>query len=141
MAVSLLQLFCEDQGCPLYHRRDFVPAELIRNDSTRENLHVLFVGEGPAEWETKKGRPFFGVSGTTLRKAIRYAIPKGVDFNYGFSNMVRCWPLDENDKTRAPTAKEISHCRHFLERDIAHTDPDVIVTLGRHSGAEFVDGL
>lgn len=141
MAITLLKLHCDDQGCPLSHRKDFVPAELIRNDVTKENLHVLFVGEGPAEWETRKHRPFFGVSGTSLRKAIRYAMPKGVDFNYGFSNMVRCWPLDENDKTRPPSQEEMRHCRHFLMRDIEKADPDVIVALGRHSGLEFIEGF
>jgi uracil-DNA glycosylase family 4 len=131
MKIRRLKLYCEQSECPLHEREDFIPCEinLVGDDS---KLNVLFVGEGPGKTEVNAEieRPFIGRSGKLLRRTIKSACG-GEPFNYGFTNTVRCLPLNKDDEIRPPTRREQSLCRKFLDRDIQKTDPDVIVLLGR----------
>lgn len=127
MRAEPLPLHCRDEACPLYSRCDAIPAETLttRDDS---RVQVLFVGEAPGKTEVDKRRPFIGESGRLLRRALDYAAPASLD--YGFSNVVRCLPLDGASEIRKPNAIEVKHCRDNLYRDIRAMDPDVLVLLG-----------
>lgn len=127
MRSQLRTLDCHDQSCPLYGRRDCTPAEMVcsREDNT---VDILFVGEAPGKTEVERERPFIGVSGTLLRRAIQYA--KRPNMNLAFSNVTRCLPLDDSNEIRKPSTKEVNCCNHFLMRDIEALDPDVICLLG-----------
>lgn len=137
MRVEALPLQCDCTSCPLYQRRDCVPAELLTDDE-HQQVKVLFVGEAPGKTEVEKQRPFIGESGRLLRRALDYASP--VRLSYAFSNVLRCLPLDHEDEIRKPTPAEVKQCRGFLGRDIRVTDPDVIVLLGATAVELFVDG-
>jgi len=126
-----IRLQCENTNCSLHQRGDFIPCELKIRSEHLERLDVLFVGEAPGTTEVHINwkRPFVGISGTLLRRALKQAAGDRL-YNVGYSNTVRCLPLDNAGEIRKPTPQEIGNCQTFLERDIQLTDPKVIVLLG-----------
>lgn len=135
MRVEVLPVRCSDRTCPLHHRCDAVPAEVL-TDSEHRRVSVLFVGEAPDRQEVDSHRPFIGESGRLLRRALDYAAP--VPIAYGFSNAVRCLPLNQHDELRKPTTAETKRCRPFLYEDVRRTDPDVLVLLGATAIETFI---
>jgi len=100
------------------------------------NAHarVMLIGEGPGWHEDEEGRPFVGNSGKFLGELIAKA---GLTREEVFiTNVVKCRPPSNRD----PLPDEIHACSHYLERQIAAIDPDVIVTLGRFSMAKYFPG-
>src|SRR5256714_3469808 len=92
---------------------------------------ILFIGEGPGFHEDKQGRPFVGPSGQLLQELLKSINLKREDVF--ITNVVKCRPPNNRD----PLPAEIEACRPYLERQIAAIKPKVIVTLGRHSMAQF----
>lgn len=92
-------------------------------DGASEPL-ILFIAEAPGEVEDRYNRVLVGPTGKLLRDTLREI---GIDESQcRFTNVVRCRPPDN----RTPKANEIKHCSHFLEDEIAETQPKVIVLLG-----------
>jgi DNA polymerase len=52
------------------------------------------------------------------------------------TNIVKCRPPDNRD----PMPDEIAACRPYLQRQLEALDPALVVTLGRHSMAQFMPG-
>ena len=92
---------------------------------------ILFIGEGPGFNEDRQGRPFVGPAGQFLDELLASIDLKRSDVF--ITNVVKCRPPDNRD----PEPGEIAACSNYLDRQIAAIDPDVIVTLGRHSMAKF----
>jgi DNA polymerase len=89
------------------------------------NAALLLVGEGPGANEDEQGEPFVGRSGTVLDETLADI---GIEREQvRITNCVRCRPPDNRD----PTTEELDNCRGYLEREIEHVDPAVIVTLGK----------
>jgi uracil-DNA glycosylase, family 4 len=86
---------------------------------------LAFVGEAPGESEDREGRPFIGRSGDVLTEALRERGLARDDVR--ITNCVRCRPPDNRD----PSVAERTNCRSHLERELAHVDPDLVVTLGK----------
>jgi probable DNA metabolism protein len=92
---------------------------------------AIFVGEQPGDQEDLQGRPFVGPAGMLLRSALRDA---------GFSvaecyltNAVKHFKFVPRGKRRihkTPGAREIDHCRWWLDRELALVDTPLVVTLG-----------
>jgi DNA polymerase len=98
------------------------------------NARVMLVGEGPGQYEDRQGEPFVGNSGKFLNELLSRA---GLDRKDVFiTNVVKCRPPSNRD----PLPDEIAACAPYLDRQIALIDPDVIVTLGRHSMAKWFPG-
>src|SRR5579872_7121455 len=95
------------------------------------NAKVLFIGEGPGQNEDQQGRPFVGPAGQFLDELLASINLKRSDVF--IANVVKCRPPGNRD----PEPGEIAACNDYLDRQIAAIDPDVIVTLGRHSMAKF----
>lgn len=95
---------------------------------------VMFIGEAPGWHEDKQGKPFVGASGQFLSELIESA---GLTRDEVFiTNIVKHRPPGNRD----PLPDEIAACAGYLERQIAAIDPDVIVTLGRHSMNRYFPG-
>ena len=95
---------------------------------------VMFIGEGPGWHEDKQGMPFVGASGKFLTELIESA---GLNRDDVFiTNIVKHRPPGNRD----PLPDEIAACSIFLDRQIDAIDPDVIVTLGRHSMNRYFPG-
>lgn len=85
---------------------------------------VLFIGEAPGFHEDQQGKPFVGAAGQLLDRLLGEV---GLDRSQvAIVNVVKCRPPGNRD----PLPDEIEACRPFLEAQIAHMKPRVIVTLG-----------
>jgi uracil-DNA glycosylase len=86
---------------------------------------LLFVGEAPGRDEDLAGEPFVGRSGKLLDRLMFEEI--GITRAQCYiANVVKCRP----PQNRNPAPTEIEACRPYLEAQIAHLKPAVVVTLG-----------
>jgi uracil-DNA glycosylase len=86
---------------------------------------LLFVGEGPGAEEDRQGLPFVGRSGKLLDRLMEEELGFGRASCY-IANIVKCRPPGNRD----PKPDEIEACRPWLEGQLEHIRPRVIVTLG-----------
>lgn len=102
--------------------------------STRQNVvfgvgsleaDLMFIGEAPGAEEDRQGIPFVGRAGELLTRIIQ-AIDRTRDEVY-IANIIKCRPPGNRD----PRPEEVAACRTFLEQQIDHIAPKVIVLLGR----------
>lgn len=85
---------------------------------------LLFIGEAPGFHEDQQGRPFVGAAGQLLDTLLAEI---GLDRSRAaIVNVLKCRPPNNRD----PEPEEIEACRPFLEAQLAHMRPRVIVTLG-----------
>jgi uracil-DNA glycosylase len=85
---------------------------------------LLFIGEAPGFHEDKQGIPFVGAAGQLLDKLLAEI---GLDrTRAAIVNVIKCRPPGNRD----PLPDEIESCRPWLEAQLAHMRPRVIVTLG-----------
>jgi len=105
----------------------------IVNGVGPDDAALLFVGEAPGANEDAEGEPFVGRSGSVLDDALRDAGLARADVR--ITNCVRCRPPENRD----PHAAELDNCAEFLNREIQHVDPDLIVTLGKVPGERLLD--
>jgi uracil-DNA glycosylase len=98
------------------------------------HANVMFIGEGPGFNEDQQGRPFVGPAGQFLEELLASIHLKRADVF--ITNVVKCRPPGNRD----PLPSEINACNHYLDRQIAAINPQVIVTLGRFSMAKFFGG-
>jgi DNA polymerase len=131
-AEVLAEIAEEVKGCTL--------CELFRTATNavpgegNPEARVMFIGEAPGWHEDKQGKPFVGNSGRFLDELIESA---GLTRDEVFiTNIVKHRPPGNRD----PLPDEIAACSGYLERQIAAIDPDVIVTLGRHSMNRYFPG-
>lgn len=105
-----------------------------------ETAEVMFVGEQPGDREDLAGRPFVGPAGRLLDSMLQEA---GIDRGrYYLTNAVKHFKFVPRGKRRLhqrPTAREIEHCKWWLdiERDLVR--PKLIVAMGA-TAAEAVTG-
>ncbi len=94
---------------------------------------LLFIGEGPGFHEDKQGIPFVGAAGQLLDKLLADI---GLDRNSAaIVNVVKCRPPGNRD----PQQDEIDACRPYLEAQLGHMQPTVIVTLGNFATKFILD--
>jgi uracil-DNA glycosylase len=92
---------------------------------------AIFVGEQPGDQEDLQGRPFVGPAGMLLRSALREA-----GFSEGecyLTNAVKHFKFIPRGKRRihkTPAAREIDHCRWWLDRELSLVESALVVTLG-----------
>ena len=129
---ALSQLYIEIarcEGCELSgQRKQVVPGE------GAEDADLLFIGEAPGWHEDQQGRPFVGPAGHFLDELLRSIGLRREDVY--IANVIKCRPPSNRD----PLPDEIRACRKWLDRQIELISPKVIVTLGRHSLAQFLPG-
>ena len=96
---------------------------------------LMVVGEGPGADEDAQGEPFVGRAGKLLDemlKAIGRARGATDDASHRergvfIANVVKCRPPGNRD----PEKDEVEACRGYLDAQIAHVKPKLIVALGR----------
>jgi DNA polymerase len=98
------------------------------------DARIMFIGEAPGWNEDQQGRPFVGAAGKFLEELLAAAGLKRSDVF--ITNVVKSRPPGNRD----PLPDEIAACAPFLQRQIDAIDPDVIVTLGRFSMAQWFPG-
>jgi DNA polymerase len=109
----------ECTGCRLAEGR----TQVVWADGNLDS-ELLFIGEAPGFHEDKEGRPFVGAAGQLLDKLLGEI---GLDRSQAaIVNVVKCRPPGNRD----PAPDEIAACKPFLDAQLAHMRPAVIVTLG-----------
>ena len=92
---------------------------------------VLLVGEQPGNEEDLQGEPFVGPAGRVLDEALAdSAIERS---NIYVTNVVKHFKWTSRGKLRIhkkPTAREVSACFPWLEKEIELIKPKVLVCLG-----------
>jgi DNA polymerase len=92
---------------------------------------IMFVGEQPGDQEDLAGQPFVGPAGKLLDRVCEAA---GVDRESIYvTNAVKHFKWEPRGKRRihkTPVQKEIEACHYWLEKELAHVKPTVIVALG-----------
>lgn len=86
--------------------------------------NLMFIGEAPGFHEDKQGKPFVGAAGQLLDRMLGEI---GLDRTQAaIVNVLKCRPPNNRD----PQPIEIETCRPYLEAQLKHMKPKVIVTLG-----------
>jgi DNA polymerase len=92
---------------------------------------IMFVGEQPGDQEDLAGQPFVGPAGKLLDRVCEAA---GVDRETIYvTNAVKHFKWEPRGKRRlhkTPAQKEIEACHYWLDKELAHEKPTVIVALG-----------
>jgi probable DNA metabolism protein len=92
---------------------------------------IMFVGEQPGDQEDLAGQPFVGPAGKLLDQVCEKA---GVDRDTIYvTNAVKHFKWEPRGKRRlhkTPVQKEIEACHYWLDKELAHVKPTVIVALG-----------
>ena len=86
---------------------------------------LMFIGEGPGAEEDAQGLPFVGRSGKLLDQLLKQEMGLERESVY-ITNVVKCRPPGNRD----PKPEEIAECSPYLQQQLAHIRPRVIVTLG-----------
>jgi len=91
------------------------------------NATLMFIGEAPGFHEDQQGIPFVGAAGKFLNELLAKA---GIDRNIVYiTNVIKCRPPGN----REPLIEEVAVCTPHLDQQIEIINPQVIITLGRHS--------
>ncbi|HZM64053.1 MAG TPA: uracil-DNA glycosylase, partial [Candidatus Saccharimonadales bacterium] len=99
------------------------------------NAKVLFIGEAPGKKEDETGRPFVGASGKFLTELIEGIGLERKDVY--ITSILKYRP--PNNRDPKPAEKEAFW--PYLLAQIEVIQPEVIVTLGRHSANCFLPEL
>ena len=101
---------------------------------------IMLVGEQPGDREDLAGSPFVGPAGRLLDEALDEA---GIDRRRAYvTNVVKHFKWIPRGKRRIhqrPDPQEIGACRPWLESEIAHVRPRLIVCLGATAAQALID--
>lgn len=110
------------EGCELCRLKESRSRVVFGEGSLK--AHLFFIGEAPGEVEDDQGRPFVGPAGKKLDEILA-----SVDIEREevyITNVVKCRPPEN----RTPLKEEMETCFPYLEAQIAHIKPKIIITLG-----------
>ena len=85
----------------------------------------LFIGEAPGMDEDLQGEPFVGRAGGLLNEMV-FSIGLSREEIF-MSNILKC----RRPQNRDPLASEVAQCLPYLERQIQHINPMIIIAVGR----------
>jgi uracil-DNA glycosylase family protein len=97
------------------------------------NARLVIVGEQPGDQEDKEGRPFAGPSGALLDTGLQAA---GISRAHVYvTNAVKHFKWARVGRSprrlhQKPNAGEVRACNPWLESELAHIKPDVVLCLG-----------
>jgi DNA polymerase len=94
----------------------------------------LFIGEGPGAEEDEQGEPFVGQAGKLLDNMLgALGLARGREVY--IANVVKCRPPGN----RTPTPEEAAACAPFLDAQIDHIKPKLIVALGKTAASRLLN--
>lgn len=99
------------------------------------NADIVFIGEAPGKQEDIKGLPFIGASGKFLDEMLETISLKRRDIY--ITNIVKYRPLNNRD----PSPEEKKEFLPYLQAQLEIIQPEVVITLGRHSMNCFLPNL
>lgn len=127
--MDLIDLNCTN--CDLCQTRTHVVAGEGPLDAP-----IMWVGEGPGEWEDKYGKPFYEYAKTGMEISWLWA-------RHGFlrplqyiTNLVKCRVPNNGN----PKPYQIEACSNWLDKEVKHVNPGIIVAIGHFSTNYFLPG-
>jgi len=99
------------------------------------NAHIVFIGEAPGKHEDLQGRPFVGAAGKFLDELLTSIKMDRSDVY--ITNIVKYRPPNNRD----PLPDEKAAFLPYLQAQLAVIQPELVVTLGRHSLNCFLPDL
>ena len=96
---------------------------------------IVFIGEAPGRNEDLQGKPFIGAAGKLLDELLRSIGYTREDVYV--TNVVKYRPPDNRD----PLPEEKTACRVWVNAELLHIKPKVIIPLGRHALETFIPNL
>jgi len=96
-----------------------------------EGARIAFVGEQPGDQEDVRGRPFLGPAGKLLDRALEEAGLERAEVY--MTNAVKHFKFERRGSRRIhskPTAREVSHYRPWLIKELELVHPGLVVALG-----------
>lgn len=98
----------------------------------KKTADIVFVGEGPGEYEDLQGEPFVGAAGKLLDDMLSII---DVDrTNCYICNIVKCRPPQNRD----PSDEEQNACFDYLINQLKLLEPKIIVCLGRVAAKRLI---
>jgi len=113
-------------GCELYQKATHV----VFGDGPVD-ASIMLLGEQPGDREDRAGEPFVGPAGEMLDAALTQAGIEREDVY--ITNVVKHFRFEERGKRRLhkkPLRRHVKACRPWLDAELAHVQPDVVVALG-----------
>jgi DNA polymerase len=108
--------------------------QLVMGDGN-PHADIVLIGEAPGKAEDEQGIPFVGAAGRFLNEMLEAATLKREDVY--ITNIVKYRPPNNRD----PLPEEKKEFWPYLLRQLEAIQPKVILTLGRHSGGNFIPDL
>lgn len=136
-SMDWAQLAHAVQNCKACELCEGRKAPVFISDPTPAQAHWLIVGEPPDEQEERAGSPFVGMAGQLLDNMLRAVqCQRGGQGRSGarLTSVVKCRPA----AVRPPQADELDRCAVFLRREIALTQPRVILAMGRFAAMSLL---
>jgi len=99
------------------------------------SAEIVFIGEAPGKNEDVQGKPFVGASGKLLAEMLESIGMTRRDVY--ITNIVKYRPPNNRD----PLPEEKQAFLSYLQAQLDVIDPDLVVTLGRHSLNCFLPDL
>ncbi|MCA9347235.1 uracil-DNA glycosylase [Candidatus Saccharibacteria bacterium] len=96
---------------------------------------IVFIGEAPGRQEDEQGLPFVGASGKFLSEMLASIHLKREQVY--ITNIVKYRPPQNRD----PLPEEKKEFLPYLIKQLEIIKPKLVVTLGRHSGMQFLPDL
>ncbi|NYH27025.1 UdgX family uracil-DNA binding protein [Paraburkholderia bryophila] len=92
---------------------------------------LMVVGEQPGEYENQHGEPFGGPAGQLLDTVLARAGLERSALYLTYAIKHYKWEtLDQQRIHRTPAPREVEACQYWLEQELTHIAPRVVVTLG-----------
>lgn len=128
---KIQQQILDDNICP---ELASTATQLVFGDGNPDS-QVVFIGEAPGKNEDIQGKPFVGAAGKFLDELLSVIDMKRSDIY--ITNIVKYRPPDNRD----PFPDEKEAFLPYLQAQLAVIQPDLVVTLGRHSLNCFLPDL
>lgn len=103
--------------------------------SGNPDARIVFIGEAPGKQEDEQGLPFVGASGRFLDQIL--ATAEITRDSVYITNIVKYRPPNNRDPNKVEKAAFLP----YLLRQLEIIQPELVVTLGRHSMEYFLPGV
>lgn len=126
-------MLCDEKSIDTYSCMPSEPCTKCELYKTRKHVvegagdlaaRIMLIGEAPGRNEDEQGVPFVGAAGKRLTALLEDTGIRREDIY--ITNILKCRPPNNRD----PEPQEIKACTPYLNDQIEHIDPHVLVTLG-----------
>jgi uracil-DNA glycosylase family 4 len=132
---TLQALHAEIRACRACERAGYLAcAAPVAGAQGPANARLMIIGQAPGRLTVERGLMFGGPSGLLLERWLTQAgfAPGVLRREVYLTALTRCDPgrSAKGRGDRKPTAVEVALCKPYLERELAHVRPSVLLLVG-----------